>query len=97
MAISGHEHFRKADDKSGLLVRQCPSLSRSDRWHDKNLYNGLPGLQAFVLDREEGPISTPTWCIAHLRRRLWTGEQGQYKLQNVIGHCYQCPRDFELF
>ena len=23
--------------------------SGSDLWHDKNLYNGLPGLQAFVL------------------------------------------------
>jgi predicted phosphodiesterase len=61
MAISGHKHFRKADDKSGLLMHQCPSLSGSDLWHDKNLYNGLPGLQAFVLDKEEGPVSTPTW------------------------------------
>jgi len=60
MAISGHKHFRKADDKSGLLMHQTPSLSGSDLWHDKNLYNGLPGLQAFVLDKEEGPVSTPT-------------------------------------
>lgn len=63
MAISGHKHFRKADDKSGLLMHQTPSLSGSDRWHDRNLYTGLPGLQAFVLDRERGPVSTPTWYV----------------------------------
>jgi predicted phosphodiesterase len=63
MAISGHKHFRQADDKSGLLMHQCLSLSGSDRWHDKNLYTGLPGLQAFVLDRERGPIATPTWYV----------------------------------
>ena len=61
MAISGHKHFRQADDVSGLLMHQCLSLSGSDLWHDKNLYTGLPGLQAFVLDKERGPIATPTW------------------------------------
>jgi hypothetical protein len=34
MAISGHKHFRKIDDKSGLLMHQTHSLSGSDRWHD---------------------------------------------------------------
>ncbi|MCS4044652.1 hypothetical protein GGQ00_003112 [Salinibacter ruber] len=63
MAISGHKHFRKAENKSGLLMHQTPSLSGSDLWHDKNLYNGLPGLQAFVLGREDGPVCTPTWYV----------------------------------
>jgi len=62
MAISGHKHFRKADNKSGLLMHQTPSLSGSDLWHG-NLYNGLPGLQTFVLDKERGPVSTPTWYV----------------------------------
>ena len=61
MAISDHEHFKQAEDKSGLLMHQTLPPSGSDVWHDKNLYNGLPGLQAFVLDKEEGPVSTPTW------------------------------------
>ncbi len=38
MAISGHERFRKADDKSGLLMHQTSSLYGSDLWHDKNLH-----------------------------------------------------------
>lgn len=46
-AISGHKHFRKADNKSGLMMHQTTSLSGSDLWHDKNLYTGLPGLQSF--------------------------------------------------
>jgi len=63
MAISGHKHFRKAEDKSGLLLHQCLSLSGSDRWHDRNMYKSLPGLQGFVLDRGDGPIATPTYYI----------------------------------
>jgi hypothetical protein len=64
MAVSGHKHFRKADDHGGgLMMHQCLSLSGSDRWHERNLYTGLPGLQAFVLDKEEGPTATPTWYV----------------------------------
>lgn len=63
MAISGHRHFRQADDVSGLLMHQCLSLSGSDLWHSKNLYTGLAGLQGFILDKERGPISTPTYYV----------------------------------
>jgi hypothetical protein len=63
MVIPGHKHFRKAEDKSGLLMHQCPSLSGSDLWHDKNLYNGLLRPQAFMLDKKRGPVSTLTWYV----------------------------------
>lgn len=35
-------------------MHQTPSLSSSDLWHHRSLYNGLPGLQGF-LDKDEGP------------------------------------------
>lgn len=60
LVISGHKHFRKAEDKSGLLLHQCPWLSGSDLWHDRNLYTGMTGLQAFVIDAELGPTATLT-------------------------------------
>jgi 3',5'-cyclic AMP phosphodiesterase CpdA len=63
MVVSGHKHFRQADDMSGLMMHQCLSLSGSDRWHERSLYKSLAGLQAFVLDKEEGPIATPTWYV----------------------------------
>lgn len=61
--VCGEGPLRSRNNKSGLLMHQTPSLSGSDLWHDKNLYTGLPGLQAFVLDREDGPVCTPTWYV----------------------------------
>jgi hypothetical protein len=62
-AVSGHKHFSEFTDKAGLLMHQFPSLSGSDKWTDDNLYSSLEALQSFVLGKESGPLSMPTYYV----------------------------------
>ena len=55
----GHLHFRKSEEKGGTTVIQMPSLSGSDRYHHRHGYvSSEAGLSAYIIDHEEGLISS---------------------------------------
>jgi len=55
----GHLHHRKSEEKNGCMIIQMPSLAGEDRWHSHNGYiTSTAGLAAYILDKEEGLISS---------------------------------------
>lgn len=56
---SGKKRLFAGDTYGSVVLRQLPSLSPTDQWHDDNGYVGSPRFaEAQVYDPEEGPILT---------------------------------------
>lgn len=57
--FTGHLHHELTRDTMGVVQYQLASLSGQDRWHARNGYVGSRrSLAAYVIDEEEGVIST---------------------------------------
>jgi hypothetical protein len=58
----GHKHISKhkpvgyRSNDNGTMIHISPSLSPQDSWHHKFGYHGLPGAEAFLYHKEDGPI-----------------------------------------
>ena len=57
--FTGHLHYELTKDTMGVIQRQLPSLSGSDRWHVRNGYVGSRrALTAYIVDHRDGVIAT---------------------------------------
>lgn len=57
MWFTGHLHFEKMTDIFGTQIFQAPSLSGTDRWHHRKLYEGSRrSLEAYILHESAGKI-----------------------------------------
>lgn len=67
--LTGHKHIstkRRVGDYAedrGCTVYISPSLSPQDLWHKKYGFDGVPGLDVFIYNKETGPIGHYTHRI----------------------------------
>ena len=56
--FTGHKHHLSLKEDGGVVMIGLPSLSGGDRWHHQKGYIARPGLQAHVIDKEKGMITS---------------------------------------
>lgn len=57
--FTGHLHCEDVEEKSGIFIRQAPTLCSTDAWHKREGYVGaIKRTQSFVYDKNDGLVET---------------------------------------
>ena len=57
--FTGHLHCEDVEEKSGIFIRQAPTLCSTDAWHKREGYVGsIKRTQSFIYDKNDGLVET---------------------------------------